>query len=88
MIETSSEQINDENHDYDQDHNHNTSKKLKEYENRETGKYVYFRKVDIYIFLYTCLFSLSRSEVENISPMPFVYTKWKNFNDLYYFQKL
>ena len=45
MIETSSEQINDQNHDHDHDHDHITSKKLKKISNRETGEYVYFRKV-------------------------------------------
>ena len=43
MIETSSEQINDQNHDHH--HDSITSKELKKLSNTETEEKVYFRKV-------------------------------------------
>ena len=60
-----------------------------------------WKKVSNFLCFSTCLISFPQSylfdfvstndnnETDYISQMSFVvYTKWKNFNDLYYFQKL
>ena len=57
--------------------------------------YIYFMLyiyILCYIYIYIAyiyyILSFHYHEVDYVLPMLFVYTRWKNFNDLYYFQKL
>ena len=54
--------------------------------------YVIYIYIMLYIYIYIAyiyyILSFHYHEVDYVLPMLFVYTRWKNFNDLYYFQKL
>ena len=53
---------------------------------------IFFISWYAYIYIYIAyiyyILSFHYHEVDYVLPMLFVYTRWKNFNDLYYFQKL
>ena len=69
MIETSSEQISDQNHDEDHDHDHITFKSKKK-SNKETEGFVYFRNMEkngVIFFVSLLIFDFIVILVQNVS---------------------